>query len=376
MTSGSATQSASTAILSKFLSLPQPSDRIQVTYVWNDSRSAACKSKSRVLKYVPNQASDVPIWNFGMCVMDPKPHAEDHFLRPIALYNDPFRGNDNKIVLCETLDHEGNPTAYNKRASCESAMSQVSDQHDPWFGIEQEYVLMESVLGHGSSGRRVLGWPSAGFPDPNVGYDYMYAVGADLVIGREVHEAAYRAGIYAGIDVFGDNAECMPGQWEFQIGPLPGIKCADDLWLMRYIISRVAEEFRVAVSLDPKVVPGDPWPGSGAHVNFSTKQTRDKESGMTAINRAIDRLRITHADDITAYDRNQGRDNLRRLTGGIVISSYDTFTTGIGDRTASVRVPQSVAKDGCGYLEDRRPTSDVDPYVVMERIVRSALLNE
>lgn len=63
-------------------------------------------------------------------------------------------------------------------------------------------------------------------------------------------------------------------QWEFQVGPAEGVRASDDLWMARYLLHRLSEEFGVAVSFHPKIIPGDVG-ACGGHVNFSTKPMRE-----------------------------------------------------------------------------------------------------
>lgn len=292
------------------------------------------------------------------------------YLLPVALYADPFRKGNNKLVLCETVNYQQDASSSNTRRSCNEAMKAVMESHEPWFGIEQEYSLID---GNSRPNAHPLGWPVGGFPGPQG--PYYCGVGANKVFGRDVVEAHYRACLYAGIPICGENAEVMPAQWEYQVGPAAGIAIGDDLWMSRFLLHRVAEDFHIGVSLDPKVIPGD-WNGAGAHTNFSTKQTRTPGSGMQAIQEAIERLQKNHAKHILAYDPKRGKDNERRLTGKHETSSIHTFSAGIANRGASVRIPRQVADDGYGYLEDRRPSSNCDPYAVAEAIVRTVCLGE
>lgn len=89
-----------------------------------------------------------------------------------------------------------------------------------------------------------------------VAFLFFSGVGANKVFARDVVESHYRACLYSGIKVCGTNAEVMPAQWEYQVGPSEGISMGDELWMSRYILHRVAEEFGVVISLDPKPIPG------------------------------------------------------------------------------------------------------------------------
>lgn len=281
----------------------------------------------------------------------------------MAFYPDPFRPTKgNYLVLCECVKPDGRntPISSNSRRRCALAMEKVKDQ-EPWFGLEQEFTLFEK------DGITPLGWPRSGFPGPQG--PYYCSVGTQNAFGRQIVEAHYRACMYAGIKISGINGEVMPGQWEFQVGPCVGIEAGDMLSMARFLLERVCEDFQVVVSLDPKPIPGD-WNGAGCHTNYSTKAMRS-EGGFTAIEDAINRLSAKHHDHIRDY----GSGNERRLTGRHETAPIDKFSAGIAHRGASIRVPRSAALERKGYLEDRRPASNMDPYVVTWRIVQTTLID-
>lgn len=94
------------------------------------------------------------------------------------------------------------------------------------------------------------------------------------------------------------------------------------------------------------------------------------------IENAIERLSHNHLRHIEAYDPKSGKDNKRRLTGLHETSRIEEFTYGVANRSTSIRIPCQVERQQCGYLEDRRPASNCDPYVVAEILVKTVLLNE
>ncbi|XP_065358760.1 glutamine synthetase 1, mitochondrial [Calliphora vicina] len=354
------------SILERYRNLETPSDRVQATYLWIDGTGENIRLKDRVLDKIPTGVEDLPNWQYdGSSTYQAVGENSDTTLVPRAIYKDPFKpGKNDIIVMCDTYLADGSATTSNKRAALQAAIEKVTD-HEPWFGIEQEYTLLD-VDG------RPFGWPANGFPAPQG--PYYCAVGADRVYARDLVEAHTIACLYAGIDFAGTNAEVMPAQWEYQVGPSLGLKASDDLWVSRYILHRIAEEFGVVVTFDPKPMEGH-WNGAGAHTNFSTKAMR-ADGGMKAIEEAINKLSKQHQRHIKAYDPKEGKDNERRLVGRLETSSIDKFSWGVANRAVSVRVPRGVATAGKGYFEDRRPSSNCDPYAVCDALIRTCLLNE
>merc|ERR1711944_101919 len=352
-------------IADRFMSLDiSDCGKTQCMYIWIDGTGEGVRAKTKTVDFVPTKPEELPIWNYdGSSTGQAEGRNSDTYLYPVALYRDPFRLGNHKLVLCETYKYNKLPTETNHRKACKETMDKAKDQV-PWFGIEQEYTLLAQDM-------HPFGWPTNGFPGPQG--PYYCGVGANKVYGRDIVEAHYRCCLYAGVKIAGTNAEVMPAQWEFQVGPCEGISMGDDLWLARFLLHRVAEDFGVCVSFDPKPMPGD-WNGAGAHTNYSTQAMREK-GGIEAINDAVEKLSLRHSVHLAFYDPREGKDNARRLTGYHETSSMDKFSRGVANRGCSIRIPRQVAADGYGYLEDRRPSSNCDPYLVTEIIVETTVLN-
>nr|BAK96222.1 glutamine synthetase type 2 [Callorhinchus milii] len=360
----SASSKLSKTLREQYFKLPQ-GNAVQVTYVWIDGSGEGLRCKTKTLYSEPKTVQDIPEWNFdGSSTDQAEGSNSDMYLVPVSMFRDPFCRDPNKLVLCEVLKYNRKPAETNLRHTCNQAMDQAR-QSRPWFGLEQEYTLF-------GIDKRPYGWPQNGFPGPQG--PYYCGVGADRVYGRDIVESHYRACMYADVKISGTNAEVMPSQWEFQIGPCEGIEMGDHLWIARYILHRVCEDFGVMATFDPKPITGN-WNGAGCHANFSTEEMR-KEGGLKYIEEAIEKLSKRHAYHICVYDPNEGKDNSRRLTGLHETSSIHDFSAGVANRGASIRIPRQVGQDRCGYFEDRRPSANCDPYAVTEALVRTCILNE
>ena len=335
---------------------------IQAEYVWIDG-FYKLRSKGRTVPAGVSSPSQLPDWNYdgSSCGQAPGEDSEV-ILKPRAIYKDPFRRGDSILVMCDTYTPAGEPLPTNTRHSCASVMTKANSE-EPWFGLEQEYFLIDKSTG------KPIGFPENGDPAPQG--PYYCGIGDSNAFGREVVEAAWRAQLYAGLQVGGINAEVAPGQWEFQVGPCVGIDEGDQLWMARYILERVAETAGLGVNYDPKPVKGD-WNGSGCHTNFSTKLMREDGGYEKAIVPALEKLRAKHELHINAY----GEGNDQRLTGKHETAPITEFRWGVADRGASCRVGSNVAEAGKGYFEDRRPAGNCDPYVVTKLLVQTCVLED
>jgi len=338
------------SVLDKFMALPVKG-KVQAEYVWIDA-AGNTRSKCRTLPSNKCALEQLPDWNYDGSSTGQAPGDDSEvIMTPRATYPDPFRGGENILVLCDTYTPGGTPLPTNTRAAAAAVLdTPEAAKAVPWFGIEQEYTLfnLDKVT--------PLGWPVGGFPGAQG--PYYCGAGADRSYGRSISDAHYKACLYANIAISGTNAEVMPGQWEYQVGPSVGIDGGDDMWMSRYLLDRVCEQFNVYCTLDPKPIEGD-WNGAGMHTNFSTEKMRNA-GGITEITAAIKRLGAKHAQHMAAY----GEGNERRMVGALETASYNTFSYGVANRGCSIRIPRATDKEGCGYLEDRRPASNGDPYVI------------
>jgi glutamine synthetase len=321
-------------------------------YIWIDGTEPTplLRSKTKILK----DGAEPPIWGFdGSSTNQAEGHSSDRVLRPVFSCADPIRGGDDILVLCEVLDIDMSPHASNTRAALAEA-AETYKSFEPLFGLEQEYTLFK--------GTRPLGFPeNGGYPGPQG--PYYCGVGSDDIYGRPLVEDHLEACLEAGLEISGINGEVMPGQWEFQVGPLPPLEVSDQLWVARWLLHRIGEDHGISVTLDPKPVRGD-WNGAGCHTNFSTKDMRESYDPIIAACEALGKNWEGHI-------HNYGFGIEHRLTGLHETAPWNEFSYGVSNRGASVRIPWQVEVDKKGYIEDRRPNANMDPYKVTRLIVET-----
>ena len=325
-------------------------------YVWLDGYRPTQSLRSKVK--INDHAE---VWAFdGSSTQQATGGESDCILNPVAEYHtiDRIRADATRTqpglggtyVMCEVLNADHEPHKSNTRTHCQNLVSS-----EWWFGFEQEYFMYKDG--------RPLGWPKKGKPRPQG--DYYCGVGEGNVVGREIVDRHTEACMNADIGITGTNAEVALGQWEFQVLG-SGIRAGDDLWMARYILQRIAEKHGVVINFAPKPQKGD-WNGSGMHTNFSNDEMRNR--GSLYLHQTLcEKLKAKHQEAMGLY----GSDNDQRLTGKHETQSIKKFSYGISDRGASIRIPIfTVDNDYSGYLEDRRPASNADPYRVMRHIVET-----
>ena len=339
-----------------------------VEYIWVDP-DGNYRTKCRIIYNKDIELSEddeislnhIPEWNFdGSSTKQSISHDNTEIvIKPVAMFKDPFRGGKNKLVLCDCYEPGGNkPIVTNTRYYASTDVFSKKKKLVPWFGMEQEYFILDQRT------KLPLGY----HPTKEQGQFYA-GVGHANIFGRNVAEYHLSMCLKAGVNVSGINAEVAPGQWEFQVGPCEGVDMGDHLHVARYLLYRTSEIFNVCITLEPKPLKGSEWNGSGCHTNFSTKKMRDK-NGYEHIEKAIKKLEKCHKEHMANY----GSGNEERMTGANETADYNKFSWSVGGRDVSIRVGNDTFKNKQGYFEDRRPSSNCDPYIVTAMIYATCCL--
>tara|TARA_B100001287_G_C22613734_1_gene496462 strand:- start:35 stop:1090 length:1056 start_codon:yes stop_codon:yes gene_type:complete len=283
-------------------------------------------------------------------------------LNPVRIFYNPdnYDYANSFILLCDTYCSNGEPAKYNNRKLAKEIFDKDLSQK-PWFGLEQEYFLMDPYT------RKPIC-----FDDTTKQGQFYCSVGYNNAFGRDIAEEHLQKCITAGIKITGINAEVAPGQWEFQIGICEGIEAGDHMIVARYLLEKITEKYNAYVDFEPKPLEGD-WNGSGCHTNYSTLNMREgceDITGLEFIQEAIEKLSLKHDEHMAVY----GTGNEKRMTGKHETASYDKFSHGVANRGASVRIGNETYKNQKGYFEDRRPSSNCDPYLVTSKIFETTCL--
>ena len=327
----------------------------KLEYIWLDGYkpTQSLRSKTQVRSDFGGTLEECPMWSFdGSSTLQATGDDSDCLLKPVAIYPDPDRANA-YLVMTEVLNADGTPHESNGRATIDD------DDEDFWFGFEQEYFLWDTKT------NLPPGFPAGGYPGPQG--PYYCSVGANNAHGRDCIEDHLDLCLEAGINVEGINAEVAAGQWEFQTFAKGAQEAGDEMWVARYLLERIAEDYAIKIEYHPKPLGATDWNGSGMHANFSNDTLRTCGSKET-YEKICESFRPVVDDCIAVY----GAYNDQRLTGDHETQSITEFSYGVSDRGASIRIPIMTVESGWkGWLEDRRPASNADPYKVAAIIVKT-----
>ena len=330
--------------------------KYKLEYIWldGDTPTPNLRGKTQIKEFDSFPTLEqLPMWGFdGSSTKQAEGGSSDCMLKPVRHFPDPARKNG-VLVMCEVMMPDGvTPHESNKRAT-------ILDDAGAWFGFEQEYFLYKDG--------RPLGFPASGYPAPQG--PYYTGVGYSNVgdVARKIVEEHLDLCLDAGINHEGINAEVAKGQWEFQIFGKGSKKAADEMWMARYLLQRLCEKYGIDVEYHCKPLGDTDWNGSGMHCNFSTAFMRE-HGGKAYFEKLMEAFKNAREEHIAVY----GPDNHMRLTGKHETASIHEFSYGVADRGASIRVPHSFVNNGYkGYLEDRRPNSQGDPYQIASQVLKT-----
>jgi glutamine synthetase len=327
----------------------------KLEYIWLDGYqpTQGLRSKTKVVKDFGGTLEDCPVWSFdGSSTEQAEGGSSDCLLKPVFLCPDPAIENG-WLVMTEVLNADGTPHPSNGRAL-------IDDEDDDfWFGFEQEYFLWDPMTD------KPLGFPAGGYPGPQG--PYYCGVGGKNVYGRDFKDEHLDQCLAAGLNVEGTNGEVAMGQWEFQIFAKGAERAGDEIWIGRYLLERLTEKYGLYIEYHPKPLGALDWNGSGMHANFSNSFIRSAGS-KEKIEKVCEAFRNVVDEHIAVY----GAHNEERLTGKHETAAITDFSYGVSDRGASIRIPVYTVQNGwSGYLEDRRPASNADPYKVAARIIKT-----
>jgi glutamine synthetase len=358
-------------------------------------------------------------WNYdGSSTGQAETKSSDVILKPIAIYPHPLLQESYlggtcpkaasrqthiphqfRLIFCHSELPDGSPAPGCNYEVAKAAFERPGvKEAEYWFGIEQEYFFkirgaeypvgftkrenlryepVEDRISDDHQNQAIINRYHWKYPEGNI---YYCGMGADSqsAVFRKIAERHLAVCGEMGIPMGGINAEVVNSQWEYQVGPSVGIQAAFDLWVTRYILVRIAEENGYAITFHPKplanfgmeermeggeIVPIRVTPafnGSGCHVNVSNARMRANR-GYAEILFLLPILGARH----TEFLKLCGKDNHLRLNGKCETSDPNIFSWSVGGRDTSIRIGHKTERDQKGYFEDRRPGSNMDPFLVL-----------
>ncbi|CAK9158628.1 unnamed protein product [Ilex paraguariensis] len=409
--------------------------KVIAEYIWVGGSGMDLRSKARtILEPGPiTDPSKLPKWNFDGSSTGQAPGEDSEvIIYPQAIFRDPFRRGNNILVMCDAYTPGGEPIPTNKRFDAAKIFSHPNVVAEvPWYGIEQEYTLLQKDV------KWPIGWPKGGYPGPQgpyycgIGADKafgrdivdahykacLYAginisgINGEVMPGQWEFQVGPAVGISAGDElwvaryileriteiagvVLSFDPKPIQGDWN-GAGAHTNYRC----YMLSLALSLLHTHTHTIVQNSQSTFfLGKLWfedlLGSNCdykrkkfmfnsfqflncyfclmspiYGGISTKSMRS-DGGYEVIKKAIGKLEKKHKEHIAAY----GEGNERRLTGRHETADINTFLWGVANRGASIRVGRDTEKAGKGYFEDRRPASNMDPYVVTSMIARTTIL--
>ena len=316
-------------------------------YIWVDGTEPTAKLRSKT-KILEDGVKDLPIWGFDGSSHQPGARRQVGLRAPAGVQlpgPDPRRRQHPRHVRGALHRHEAAPDQH-PRASAPRWPTKYADQ-EPIFGIEQEYTFFKDG--------RPYGFPFGGFPAPQGGY--YCGVGADEVYGRDVVEAHMDACLDAGLAPLRHQrrGHARPVGVPDRPGGRPaGGRRAVDRPLAALPHRRGLRRLRHA----------RPEAGEGRLERRRRPHQLLHQGDARGLRRRSSPPARRSATKVEEHVALYGHGIEDRLTGLHETAPYNEYSYGVSDRGASVRIPWQVEVDKKGYIEDRRPNANCDPYDV------------
>ncbi len=327
-------------------------------YIWiGGNGELRSKAKTIVLDQSGNLPNPIPETKVnGIYTGQAFDKESEIIIRPCSFFPCPFRKEKNILILCDTYKVNGLPLEGNNRFLAKEIFEKNLSEK-PIFSIKQELYIIDNITNLPLHFNKNL----------HEGQFYC-SIGSLNSFGRVILEKFYNYCLYANLNIAGINLGVGPAQWSFQIGPNEDLHAGDHLYIARYIINRISEEFNVSINIQPKPLKGN-WKASQCYVKFSTKKMRESYS-LSYIYEIIDKLKKKHDDHLKVY----GTGNYVNLNNKNDNFFIDKFFFDIENQNSAIKVPNKTLKLNNYYLEDIRPSSNMDPYLVTSIIFKTIAL--